>query len=183
MPNIVNEILMKELQEDLSDMGSCLVLNFDQLTVALTEDLRNQLREQNVSYKVVKNRLAVKAFAEKGLDLQEAFAGKCGVVVADEEGAIAVAKLVGDFGKKAKKTLQTKGTPLVVTGGVIDGNAITGDAAARIADMPDKNTVRSMILSAIQGPARGLAGCLQGLPGGLARVIQARIDKDAEASA
>jgi hypothetical protein len=35
-----------------------------------------------------------------------------------------------------------------------------------------------MILGCISGPARGLVMCLAGLGGGLARVIQARVDKD-----
>lgn len=183
MPNIVNQILMSELQEDLKDMGSCIVLNFDKLTVALTEDIRNQLREAGVQYKVVKNRLAIKAFADMGLDLSAAFSGKCGVVTAEEEKAISAAKIVKDFATKARKALKVKQPPLVVTGGVIEGEAITGPAAANIADMPDKNTVRSMLLSAINGPARGLAGCLNGLPSGLARVLQARIDKADEAPA
>jgi ribosomal protein L10 len=177
MPNIVNQILIAELEKDLKAMGSCIVLNFDKLTVELTEDFRNQMRAAGVQYKVVKNRLAIKAFANMGLDLSAAFSGKCGVVTADEEKAISAAKIVQEFALKARRALQIKTPPLWVTGGVIEGEAITGSAAANIADMPDKNTVRSMLLSAIQGPARGLAGCIQGLPAGLARVMQARIDK------
>ena len=178
MPNIVNNILMSELEQDLENMGSCIVLNFDKLTVALTQDIRNQFREAGVKYTVVKNRLAVRAFAERGLDLSEAFSGKCGLVIAEEEKAISAAKLVQEFGQVARKALKVKASPLVVTGGVIEGEAITGEAATRIHDMPDKDTVRSMILSAIQGPARGLAACIQGTSSGLARVLQAHSEKD-----
>ncbi len=177
MPNIVNNILMSELEQDLDNMGSCLILNFDKLTVALTQDIRNQFREAGIKYTVVKNRLAVKAFAARGLDMAEAFSGKSGLVIAEEEKAIAAAKLVEDFGLAARKTLQIKTSPLFVTGGVIEGQAIIGDAATRIHNMPDKNTVRSMLLSAIQGPGRGLAACIQGMPGGLARVLKAHSEK------
>lgn len=177
MPNIVNEFLMNQLEEDFKSMGSCVVVNFDQLTVELTNEIRNELRQAGVQYRVVKNRLAVKALGKMGLDMEPAFKGKCGVILAEEEGAISAAKLVEEFAKKAKKELQTKDTPLLVTGGVIEGEAITGDAAKNISGMPDKNTVRAMLLSAMNGPARGLAACLNGLPGGLARVIQAKIDK------
>lgn len=177
MPNIVNKILMSELEEGFKGMGSCIVLNFDKLTVELTNDIRNQLREAGVTYRVVKNRLAIRAFDSMGLDMSAAFTGKCGVVIAEEEKAISAAKLIREFAVKARRALTIKKPPMVVTGGVIEGEAITGDAAASIADMPDKNTVRSMLLSAISGPARGLAACVQGVPGGLTRVLQARVDK------
>ena len=180
MPNIVNQFLMSQLESDLEGMGSCVVVKFDQLTVALTNDIRNKLREAGVDYRVVKNRLAIKAFANRGLDLAPALKGKCGLILAEEEGAIAAAKIVRDFGAAARKELKTKAAPLLVTGGVIEGEAITGDSAANIADMPDKNTVRAQLLSAIQGPARGLAGCVQGVAGGLARCLQAKIDKGGE---
>lgn len=178
MPNIVNNVLLSELQQDIENMGSCIVLEFNQLTVGLTQDIRDQFRDAGVKYTVVKNRLAVRAFAASGLDMAEAFTGKCGVVIAEEEKAIAAAKLVQEFGQRARKTLKLKRPPLVVTGGVIEGEAITGEAATRIHDMPDKNTVRSMLLSAIQGPARGLAACIQGTHAGLARVVQARSEQD-----
>lgn len=181
MPNVVNNILMSDLQRDIENMGSCLVLKFDKLTVALTQDIRNQFRAAGVKYTVVKNRLAVRAFAANGLDMSAAFTGKCGLIIAEDEKAISAAKLVEDFGLKARRALKIKSPPLVVTGGVIEGEPIIGDAAARIHDMPDKDTVRSMLLSAIQGPARGLAACIQGTHAGLARVMQAHSEQDAGA--
>ena len=181
MPNIVNKYLLTQLEEDFKAMGSCVVLKFDRLPVELTNEISTELREAGVDYRVVKNRLAIRAFDSIGLDLSEAFPGKCGIIMAEEEGAISAAKLVREFALKARKTLQIKKPPLIVTGGVIEGEAITGAAAAAIADMPDKDTVRSMLLSAIQGPARGLAACIQGTHAGLARVMQAHSEQDAGA--
>lgn len=177
MPNIVNEYLLAQLEADFKSMGSCVVLNFDKLTVELTNEIRTELRNAGVDYRVVKNRLAVKAFDRLGLNLSDAFRGKCGVIMAEEEGAISAAKMVRDFAVKARKALKIKIPPLVVTGGVIEGEAITGDAAANIADMPDKNTVRSMLLCAIQGPSRGIAACLNEMPTSLTRALQARVDQ------
>ncbi|MHC4898133.1 MAG: hypothetical protein ACYTGW_13605, partial [Planctomycetota bacterium] len=56
---------------------------------------------------------------------------------------------------------------------------IIGDAAKKIADMPDKQTVRGQCASALSGLARGIVVCLSGAgPAGLARVLQAKIDKE-----
>jgi ribosomal protein L10 len=148
--------------------------------VQLTNDMRNRFRAAGVDYRVVKNRLALRAFKSLGLDLSAALEGKCGVVMAEEENAITAAKMVRDFSVEARRELKAKAPPVVVTGGVIEGEAITGPAAAGIADMADKNTVRSQILSAISGPARGLVTAIQGLPSGLARVIQAHAEKSGD---
>lgn len=171
MPNLVNKIMLDELKADFDGMGSCVVLSFDQLDVAQDQEIRTALRESGLRYRVIKNRLAIKAFKDRDLDMREAFAGKCGVIVAPEETAIGAAKLVRETFKKKRPA------PLVVTGGVIEGQAIVGPAAATIADMPDRQTVRGMMASALVGPARGLAMAVSGVAGGLARVIQARIDK------
>ncbi len=176
MPNLVNEILLDDFKRSFEGAGSCLVLSFDGLTVEQVADLRNKFREAGVDYRVVKNRLALKAFSGMQLDLSEAFRGKCGVVVAPEEGAIGAAKIVREAFGKAKQP------PVVVTGGVIEGEAITGDAAKNIADMPDKQTVRAQLAGALVGVARGLATCVQSAgPASLARALQARIDKEGDA--
>jgi len=172
MPNLVNTILYDDLTQSLGEMGSCLVVSFDKLTVQQAEDIRSQFREAGVSLRVVRNRLAIKAFSSLSYDMSPAFEGKCGVVVAQEEGAIAAAKIVREAVRKVKEA------PIVVTGGVIEGEAITGSAAAMIADMPDKDTVRAQLAGAISGVARGIAACLHaGGPAGLARAVQARVDK------
>ena len=43
--------------------------------------------------------------------------------------------------------------------------------------MPDLPQLKAMMAAALISPARGIAGSLQGVYGGLARVIQARVDQ------
>ncbi len=173
MPNIVNQILRKGLEQEFRDAGSCLVLSFDRLTVEQASELRDQFREAGINYQVVKSRLARQAMqVAYDLDMSEAFRGKCGVVFAPEERAISAAKLVREATKKQK-------TPtVVVTGGVIEGEAVLGEAARMIADMPDRDTVRGQLATAVSGPARGLATVVAAIAAGMARCVQARIDKD-----
>ncbi len=172
MPNIINEILYTELERDLKESGSCLVLSFDKLSVEQVSDLRDKFREAGVSYKVVKNRLAAKAAKTVlDVDISSALKGKCGLVLAPEELAISAAKLVREAMASSKEPA------VVVTGGVIEGEAIVGAGAQFIADMPDRNTVNSQIVTAISGPARSLATVLNAVAGGMARCIQAKIDK------
>jgi large subunit ribosomal protein L10 len=171
MPNLVNEILLAELERDFKQMGSCLVVSFDKLRPQQDIEIRGKLREAGVRYKVVRNRLARKAFAGLNLDMKPALVGKCGVAIAKKEGAIAAAKALRDYIKKQKLP------PITIVGGVIEGAVFAGAAAGTIADLPDRNTVNTQIVSAIAGPARSLATILNAVAGGLARCIQAKVDK------
>lgn len=171
MPNLVNEILLADLQKEFQSMGSCVVVEFGKLQPQQDIEIRGKLREAGVRYRVVRSRLARKAFEGLKLDLSGALKGRCGVAIAQKEGAIQAAKILRDWIKK------TKNAPLTIKGGVVEGTAYTGAAAESIADLPDRNTVNTMIVSAISGPARSLASILNAVAGGLARCTQARVDK------
>ncbi len=171
MPNLVNEILLADLQREFQSMGSCVVVEFGKLLPQQDIEIRGQLRRAGVRYRVVRSRLAKKAFAGLDLDLGEAMKGRCGVAIAPKEGAIQAAKILRDWIKK------TKDAPLQIKGGVVEGTAFVGAAAASIAELPDRNTVNTQIVTAISGPARSLATLFSAVAGGLARCIQARVDK------
>ncbi|MFT4841622.1 MAG: large subunit ribosomal protein L10 [Planctomycetota bacterium] len=171
MPNLVNQILFSELQADFQKMGSCVVVDVGAVNTGQDIEIRTQLREVGVQYRVVRSRLAKRAFDEMGLDMGDALKGRCGIAVAEEEGAIGAAKVLRDWIKKQKVS------PIAIKGGVIEGTAFVGAAAAQIAELPDRNTINTMMVCAISGPARGLAGVVNAVAGGLARCIQAKVDK------
>jgi len=171
MPNLVNEILLADLQREFQTMGSCVVVEFGKLQPKQDIEIRSELRNAGVRYRVVRSRLAKKAFAGLDLDLGEAMKGRCGVALAPEEGAIKAARILRDWIKK------TKDAPLSIKGGVVEGTAFVGAAAQSIAELPDRNTVNTQIVTAISGPARSLATLVSAVAGGLARCIQARVDK------
>ena len=177
MPNLVNEILLADLQREFQSMGSCVVVEFGKLLPQQDIEIRGQLRAAGVRYRVVRSRLAKRAFADMKLDLGPAMKGRCGVAIAQKEGAIQAAKILRDWIKK------TKDAPLEIKGGVVEGTAFVGAAAATIADLPDRNTVNTQIVTAISGPARSIATLFSAVAGGLARCIQARVDKAGEAEA
>ncbi|HLQ39074.1 MAG TPA: 50S ribosomal protein L10 [Planctomycetota bacterium] len=171
MPNLVNEVLLADLRREFKNMGSCLVITFDKLQPEQDKELRGKFRDAGVKYRVVKNRLAVKAFAELKIDLAPAFVGRCGVAIAKKEGAIAAARLVRDYSKKQKLS------PVKLVGGVVEGQPFVGTAAEGIANLPDRHTVNTMLATAVSGPARSLATVVSALAAGMARCIQARVDQ------
>ena len=180
MPNIVNEILLSDLTREFRNMGSCVVVEFGKLQPQHDREIRGQLRAAGIRYRVVRSRLASRAFAEMKLDMGDAFTGRCGIAIAQKEGAIQAAKILRDWIKK------TKDAPLTIKGGVVEGAAYVGAAAQSIADLPDRNTVNGQIVSVLSGPARSLASLVSAVAGGMARCIQAKVDaqsKGADAAA
>lgn len=169
MPNIVNKLTVQEFSREVEEMGSCLILGFDKLTVQQAQDLRNRFRESDIKFRVLKNRLAAKVLGDAGFELPK-LVGKCGMVFAKEEGAITAAKLAREF------ATENKAIVLETLAGVVEGELISGADAKLIADMPDKQTVRAQIAIAISGPARSLATVMNAVGGGLARCLQQRAD-------
>ena len=173
MPSVVNQILLSELETAFQNMGSCVVLDVGPVQPSQDIELRAKLRDAGVHYRVVRSRLATKAFAKMGLDMSEAMKGRTGIAVAEKEGAIAAAKVLRDWIKA------DKACPIAIKGGIVEGEAYVGDRAAELAELPDRDTINTKIVSAISGPARSMAGVLNAVGGGLARCIQAKIDKGA----
>lgn len=181
MPNLVNQIVFEDLKREFESMGSCIVVAFDKLQPQQDIALRGEFRNAGIKYRVVKNRLATRAFAELNLDLEKAMVGKCGIAIAEKEGAIKAAKLLRDHIQKLK--LKLKHSPVELVGGVVEGTAYVGADAALIADLPDRHTIQTQLACAISGPARSLASLLSAVAGGMARCIQAKVDKVGEAVA
>ena len=171
MPSLVNQILLSELEHAFESMGSCVVLDVGPVQPDQDIEIRGKLREAGVHYRVVRNRLASMAFAKMGLDMSVALKGRTGIAVAEKEGAIAAAKVL-----KAYITAN-KECPIAIKGGVVEGEAYVGDQAGVIAELPDRDTINTKIVSEISGPARSMASIFNAVAGGMARCIQAKVDK------
>lgn len=171
MPNLVNRMVVSELTDQFSTVEGMILVAFPGLTVAESEALRNQLAEKGAKFRMVRNSLARRVFAERGLEFDgEALKGNTAVAYGSIEATIGAAKVLTSAEvKKAKK--------VVIRAALLEGRVLGVQDATALADMPDQNTLRAQLLGVISGPARGLVTALNGLPSGLARVLQARADK------
>lgn len=175
MPNIINRMVTAELADLLGDAEGLLFFNFSSLTMAENESIRIALAERGVSVRMVRNSLVRRLLAEKGVELDaDAFKGNTAMVAAGAEGLIAAAKVLTD---KDYKALRADGK-LGLKAAYFEGQVMGAAEAAALADLPDRDTVNAMLLGVISGPARGLATILNAVPSSVARVIQAKADKE-----
>ena len=171
MPNLVTQLITRELEAAWKDAEGMLFVDFAGLTVQESEAMRNDLAAKGVSLRMIRNKLARRVLAERGVELDAAaLQGNTVVAYGDAEAAIVAAKVFST--PEVKKAGKAKIKAGIMQGQVLD----TADALA-LADVPDKDTLRAQILGALSGPARGLAMVLNALPSGVARVLQARVDE------
>ena len=174
MPNIVNQMVVRELTEEFKDSEGLIAVSFGGLTVKRTEEIRGQLAEKGVRFRMVRNSLCRQVLAERGIELQPGtLKGNTGLAYGDTESVIGAAKVFADKQIKKEKLVQFKA-------GYLEGKTMDAAGAAAIADLPDRDTANSQLLGVISGPARALATVLAGVPSQTVRVLQARVDKGEE---
>jgi len=171
MPNLVNTLVCKELARELEQAEGVLFVSFGGLTVEETESLRDELAEKGVKFRMLRNKLARRVLAGRADGLPPGtFVGNTAVAYGQVEHAILAARVLS-------APAQMKAGKVALKAGLLDGRALGPADAAALADVPDRDTLRAMLLGCVSGPARGLVRALNGLSAGLARVLQAHADE------
>ena len=141
--------VVEEISEAIKDAASVVLVDYRGLTVAQDTELRKQLREANVNYKVYKNKMMERAF--KGTDceqLQEYLEGPSAIVISKDD-ATAPARVIANFAKKAPK--------LEIKGGIVEGQAYDAKGIATIASIPSREELISKLLGSMQSPITNFA--------------------------
>ena len=154
-----------EIESHIQNHAGVFVVNYNGLTVKQAQDLRHQLREVGAEMKVYKNKLAQIALKNQDQpNIDDLLAGPSAYVFFENE-PVEAAKILKDFSAKAKGVLEVKG-------GISEGKAVTADDVKAIADLPTKDQLLGQIAGLINGFARDIAVCVNGVSSGLARSIK-----------
>ena len=141
--------VVQEISERIKDAQSVVLVDPRGLTVEQDTQLRRELREAGVTYKVYKNTMM--NFAFKGTvceDLSQYLAGPSAMAVSTED-ATAPARVLAKFAKTANK--------LEIKGGVVEGNVYDAAGIATIANIPSRDELISKLLGSLQSPITNFA--------------------------
>ncbi len=165
------------LNETIGAGSSAFLIDFERLDVARSTDLRVKLREKDGRLRIVKNRLAKRAFADTGLaELESSFVGQTAIAWTPGEDIVGVAKILRDFAK------QHEIAP--VKAGVVDGKVITTEEFQQLADLPSREELIAKALYLMQYPITGFATALNGILRNFVVVIdQIRQQKESQQDA
>jgi large subunit ribosomal protein L10 len=129
--------------------------DFTGLDVARINELRRRFRAAGIEYVVVKNTLALRAFAEAQVSgLDEFLGGPTALVLAGTD-PVAAAKVLTDFAKEHEKP--------AVKAGLVEGRPVTPAQVKQLAALPSKPELLALLGGTLQAPLAGFAGALNGL--------------------
>ena len=141
--------LVGEISEKLTNSVSTIFVDYRGLNVDEITELRKQLREANVDFKVYKNSMLRRAAAEVNhSELDEHLVGPTAVAFSNEE-VVAPAKVLNNFAKEHEA--------LEIKTGIIEGEVVSYEQIKSIADLPSRDGLLSMLLNVMQAPIRNFA--------------------------
>lgn len=166
--------VVEDLDKEFSGASGLYVTAYQGMTVAKFNNVRAKLKGVDAKYVVVKNTLAKRALKESGIEgLETAFKGPVGVAITKKDIAGA-AKVIRDFNKDNDNLL-------AVRMAYADGTVFSGADAERLADLPSREELLSMLLSGFNAPIAKFAGTLSGILTNFVRTVDAvRIKKEQE---
>ncbi len=145
----IKKPIVEEISELLKDAKSAVLVDYRGLTVEQDTNLRKQLREAGVVYKVYKNTMI--NFAVQGTEYEELskhLEGPTAIAVSNED-ATAPARILYDFAKTAEA--------LELKAGVVEGTYYDSEGIQVIATIPSREVLLSKFLGSIQSPITNFA--------------------------
>ena len=158
----IKKPIVDEISAALDGAAAAVVVDYRGLTVEQDTQLRKQLREAGVTYKVYKNTLINIAVKDTPFEeLSKSLEGPTAIAISKTD-ATAPARVLFQFAQTADK-LQLKG-------GVVDGTYYDENGIKVIAPIPSRDELLSKFLGSIQSPVTNFA-----------RVLKQIAEKNAEA--
>ncbi len=152
------EKVVTTLVEDLSGAGSVVFADFTGVNVEDMTELRRDMREQNVTFTIVKNTLLKRVFNNLEIDESEG-------VFSMMEGPTALAycadevlpiKIIRNFAKNHKGLPQVKG-------GFVSGETYALAKMMELAEIPSRDELLAKMLGSISSPLQGFVSVSSGI--------------------
>ena len=161
------EVLRKEFQES----PNALLVGFQGIKVGDDERLRRELRQANLTYRVVKNTLAIRAAEGTPMEhVKNNFTGATAIALSKDD-PVTLAKVLSKWAKESPV--------FSFKAGVVEGRVIEVKDIEALSNMPSKEELISKVMFLINSSAQRLASVTGGVARNLAVVIdQVRAQKE-----
>lgn len=173
MPTEAKRRVVDELRQQLDLSSTLIVSEYRGLTVKEIAEIRRSLRKQDVTYRVVKNRLMKIAASEtRGPAINELLVGPTAIAFGSDESA--TAKAVIDAIKPFKQVR--------ITGALLGSRTIDAAGVTRLAALPSRDVLLSQVAGAIAAPMATVAGLFDAPLRDVAGLVAALADKRSAAA-
>lgn len=148
--------IVADLASKLSNSVAGVLVDYKGITVAEDTKLRRELREAGVEYFVVKNTLLERAADQVGFESMKQYLSGTSALAVSENDPVVAAKILTKFAGATKDKFAVKA-------GYVDGGVIDAGKVAELGNLPSREGLLSMLLSALTGNLRGLACALNAI--------------------
>ncbi len=156
---------ISQLNEKFSRASVAILAEFSGMGVEELREVRKELRSVDGEFKVVKNTVAIRASMGTNLEgISVYFKGSTAVALGYAD-PVAPTKALKDIAEKKSK--------LKIRIGVIEGTVVSLDDVRKIAKLPSKEILLGELLSRLNAPLSGFAGCLNGVLSKFVRTLSA----------
>ena len=153
--------VVEEISNSIKDAAAVVLVNYKGISVEQDTQMRKELREAGVTYKVYKNTMMNFAFQGTPCEsLCKHLEGTNALAVSATD-ATAPARIMAKYAKQFPK--------LELIAGVVEGNYNDQTAMQAIADIPSRDVLLGRLLGSMQSPVANFA-----------RVIKQIAEKDGE---
>ena len=161
--------------DQMSRSQAMILADYRGLTVAEITRLRQNLREVDGSFQVVKNTLFTIALENAGAPIPtEQLAGPVAVGYCYGE-VPPVAKALTDFAREADE--------LTIKGAILGTTLLDAEAVKGLAELPPREILLAQLVGAVQGPMSNLVMTLAAPMREIAQVLKSRSEQGQEAAA
>ena len=144
--------IVAAIAEDIKDAKSVVLVDYRGLTVGQDTELRKQLREAGVVYRVYKNTMMKRAFEGTEFEgLDDCLKGPSAIAISKDD-VTAPARVICNFAKTANK--------LELKGGVVEGQVYDVAGLTELSQIPSREVLLSRLLGSMQSPITNLARVL-----------------------
>jgi large subunit ribosomal protein L10 len=173
MPTEAKRETVEDLRAQLGASRTMIVSEYRGLKVKEIAEIRRALRKQNVTYRVVKNRLMRIAAQDSAVAaaLSPMLVGPTAIAFGEDEAA--TAKAVIDATRPFRIVR--------ITGGVLGETPIDADGVTRLATLPSREVLLAEAIGAIAAPMATTAGLFDAPLRDVAGLVQALMDPRAAA--
>ena len=142
---------ISEMKEFFNSNDSVLVTHYQGLTVNQLDELRIEMRNHGMMFKITKNRITKLALKDTKCEgISDLFSGPTAIALSND--AISSAKILTKFSKDNHK--------LKIIGGLMGKEVLKLEDVLKITKLPTLNEARAKIANILQSPAQKLLSIL-----------------------
>lgn len=145
--------IIQSLEGLFASNSTYYLIDFKKMKVSQSVELRKLLRKNAFTYKVIKNRLALRALGEKCPEALRPFFQKPTAIAFADKDPVKLAKILKDFSNQGKI--------LAVKGGQVEGRLMPAARFDEVSRLPSRKDMLGQLAGMMAQPLRRFLGTLQ----------------------